>query len=254
MVIQARNMVEVKKLEVLRIAALPLGTKLELKGAITSSPIQGTFQDACKVAWKRRPDLHAARMGIRVADKQIDALRASLMPKLFGFFNWGWEKPSSKSFIAGAGAGYWNGGLSLSVPVFDGGATHARLLKAHATRRQAEFRLEDLREEIALELRRALLNLSDAAEAVAAQSKNLKLAREGRRLAKVGYVNGVNTQLDVLEADNAYVRAKFGRLQAIFGHIMAKVTLQKAMGVSRVLLAAPRPRNLAKKTKPPGKK
>jgi hypothetical protein len=137
--------------------------------------------------------------------------------------------------VAGAGAGYWNGGISLSVPVFDGGATHGQLLKAYASRRAAKYRYEDLVEQISLDIRKALLNLSDASKAVETSRKGLDLALEGRRLAKVGYENGVNTQLDVLEADNALVQAKFGHLQAIFGHIMAREALYKAMGVAGLL-------------------
>ncbi|MHC4599249.1 MAG: TolC family protein, partial [Planctomycetota bacterium] len=178
LVIQAGNRLKVTRLEVLRIAALPLDMPLRLSGAIASRPIPVEFEEVYRAAWKYRPDLAAAAMSIRAQDRQIAALRASLMPKLYGFFNWGWEKPSSKSFIAGAGAGYWNGGVSLDVPVFDGGATHARLMKAYASRRQARFRLEDLREEIALEIRKALLNLDDAAKAVESATKNLRLAQE----------------------------------------------------------------------------
>jgi outer membrane protein TolC len=253
LVIQAENALKVKRLEVLRVAALPLDMPMNLSGAIISRPLKVEFNDAYRAAWKNRPDLAAAALGIRAQDRQISALRAGLMPKLYGFFNWGWEKPSGKSFIAGAGAGYWNGGLTLSVPVFDGGATHARLMKAHATRRQAQFRLEDLREEIALEIRKALLNLDDAAKAVESATKNLRLAQEGQRLARVGYENGVNTQLDVLEADNAYVRAMFGRLQALFGHIMAREALRRAMGIAR-WLAVRRPQAPPKKKAPPEKK
>jgi len=230
--IQARNLLEIKKLNLARVAGLPLDVKLRPRGSISSSPFEVDYDTALEMARLFRPDLEVGRLGVLAVEKQIDVLRAGLMPKLYGFFNWGWERPSSKSFVAGAGAGYWNGGVSLSVPVFDGGATHSQLLKAYASRRQARYRLEDMVEEVALEIRKAVLNLSDATKAVEASQEGLRLAREGRRLAKVGYENGVNTQLDVLDADNALVQAKFGYLQAIFGHIMAREALRRAMGWS----------------------
>lgn len=233
--IQAKNTLVVKKLSVLRLAGLPLDTEIRLEGAIASGPLEAGYDQVWEGAERFRPDLAAARAGLLAAEKGIAATRAQLMPKIYGFFNWGWQKPSSKSFVAGAGAGYWNGGLSLSVPIFDGGAVHGQLLKAYAARRQAQYRLQDLQEEIALEIRKSLINIEDAAKAVEASRKGLKLAEEGRRLAKVGYENGINAQLDVLEADNALVKAKFGFLQAVFGHILARESLRRAMGVVRLV-------------------
>ncbi|MHC5038747.1 MAG: TolC family protein [Planctomycetota bacterium] len=254
LVIQAENLVKVKTLNLLRITTLPLGSRVRLDGEIKSKPVKTDFSEALRMAAKNRPDLKSAYLFTLAQEKQIDILRAQLMPKLYGFFNWGWEKPSSKSFIAGGGEGYWNGGISLSVPLFDGGATHGQLLKAYAGRRQAKYRFLDLQEKISLEIRKAILNLADAAQAVEAQAKNLRLAKEGRRLAQVGYENGVNTQLDLLDADNALVRAKFGHLQAIFGHIIAREALRQAVGVASMGEELPEPWGWAKPKTPREKK
>ncbi len=233
--IQARNQTALKKLGLLRLVGLPLDKDVELDGTLFSPPGSLPYDKAWSVARRLRTDLYASHLGVEAMKSQVRSIRGQLLPKLYAYFNWGWEKPSGKSFIAGGGAGYWNGGLSLSLPLFDGGAAHGRLLKAHASLRQAQFRLEDLREEIGLEIRKAILNLADAAEGVKMSQKNLRLAREGQRLAKVGYANGVNTQLDVLEADNQLAMAKYGMIQAFFGHTLAREALNRAMGAVRLL-------------------
>jgi len=118
-------------------------------------------------------------------------------------------KPSSKSFVAGAGGEYWNAGLSLSFPVFDGFATQARIAKARAMLTQSQGTAGDLLDEVLVEVRKSFLNIRDAEKFVEAADEGLKLAEEGRRLAQVGYENGLSTQLDLLEADSSLTLARY---------------------------------------------
>jgi len=76
-----------------------------------------------------------------------------------------------------------------------------------------------------------LLVAENAAEFVESQRLNLTRAEEGSRLAEVGYREGINTQVEVIDAESALTKAKSLYYQAIYSHLIAKLDLQKAMGI-----------------------
>jgi len=80
------------------------------------------------------------------------------------------------------------------------------------------------------ELTKALLSIEDAEEFVASQRLNLTRAEEGSRLADVGYREGINTQVEIIDAQAALTKARAFYYQAVYSHIVAKLDLQKAMG------------------------
>jgi outer membrane protein len=55
-------------------------------------------------------------------------------------------------------------------------------------------------------------------------------AEEGLRLAEVGYQQGINTQVELIDAQTALTTARVNYYQAIYSHVVAKLALQRAMG------------------------
>ena len=60
--------------------------------------------------------------------------------------------------------------------------------------------------------------------------QSFQLAKEGLRLAEVGYREGTNTQVEMIDAQAALTTARANHYQAIYSHIIAKLDFQKAMG------------------------
>jgi outer membrane protein TolC len=59
---------------------------------------------------------------------------------------------------------------------------------------------------------------------------NLAQAQEGLRLAEVGYKSGVRTEVEVMDARTALTRTQMVHGQALYGHMMARLSLTHAMG------------------------
>ena len=74
------------------------------------------------------------------------------------------------------------------------------------------------------------MSIENAEEFADSQRLNLTRAEEGSRLADVGYKEGINTQVEVIDAQAALTKAKALYYQAVYSHIIAKLDLQKAMG------------------------
>jgi hypothetical protein len=65
---------------------------------------------------------------------------------------------------------------------------------------------------------------------VQSQQLNVTRAREGLRLADVGYQQGINTQVEVIDAQSALTTARVNYLRAIYQHVVARLAVERAMG------------------------
>jgi outer membrane protein TolC len=88
----------------------------------------------------------------------------------------------------------------------------------------------DLEETALNELTQTLLSMRNAEEFVQSQQMNLKRATEGLRLAEVGYEQGINTQVELIDARAALTTARVNYYRAIHQHVEAKLAVRRAMG------------------------
>lgn len=72
--------------------------------------------------------------------------------------------------------------------------------------------------------------MENAEEFVQSQRLNLKRATEGLRLAEVGYEQGINTQVEMIDAQAALTTARVNYYEAIYRHVAAKLAVHRAMG------------------------
>lgn len=125
---------------------------------------------------------------------------------------------------------YASVGVRLNVPIFDG------LLKANRIRRtklaleQVENQIQHLENSIDLELNQTQINLQNSLQSLAAQEENMKLAQEVFRVTKIKYQQGVGSNLEVIEAENAFKEAETNYFNALYEALVARISYQKATG------------------------
>ena len=105
------------------------------------------------------------------------------------------------------------------------------MIQERAKLRQLEIGLQDAEERATSQIRQAVLSLATAAEFARSQSQNLETAKEALRLVEAGRREGQNSALDVIDARQALTTASANYYQSLFSHAMARVALQKAMGL-----------------------
>jgi outer membrane protein TolC len=124
----------------------------------------------------------------------------------------------------------WHAGVMASLPIFDGFTREGDIVAQRARVKQAQVDLIDAEETALFEITKGQLSIQNAEEFVQSQRLNLNRAQEGLRLAEVGYKEGTNTQVEMIDAQAALTTARVNYYQAIYSHIIAKLFLQKAMG------------------------
>ena len=127
-------------------------------------------------------------------------------------------------------------GVSLRIPVFDGGRRDARRAESASEFRQQSIRTADLRDQIELDVRTAIDSLHSADAQVQAAEVGLTLAEQEVAQAERRYKAGVTNSVEVTDAQTRLARARDNRINALYNYNLARIDLGTATGAIRSML------------------
>ncbi len=230
--IKARNSVEVAGLGLKTILGIDLDTPLEVKGELAATPLDTATEGVIEEALARRPELRQLDYQRRMAGEMLKIARGAALPTLAigGAYNF-WS--DALNFRKGSWQNYYAINLSLSLPIFNGFESRARVGQSKAMIRELEWTRKGLSDMIAFEVRQAVLNDTQARDTLLSQEKNVEQAREAVRIAELNYAEGLATNLDVSTAQMALSQARTNYSQALYDCVISQAQLEKAVGRSR---------------------
>jgi len=120
--------------------------------------------------------------------------------------------------------------LLLSIPIFDGGQREGRISESRSLVRQEAIRTRDLRYQIALEVRDAMLTLESTQQQVAVAQKGLRLSLKELDLARQRFAVGVATNIEVTSAQTSVAQARDNLIEGLFNFNASRVNLARAQG------------------------
>jgi len=220
------------QLELLRAMNLSLETEVRLTDRLEYVAADAAaLEQARAEALKQRPDLKAQQERERNARLSAGAVKMERLPSLAAFGDYG-------SIGSGLGSALPTRtyGVSLRVPIFDGGRRDARRAEAASQYRAETVRTRDLKQQIELDVRVALDALASAEQQVEVAKEGLALAESELTQARRRYQSGVATSLEVTDAQTRLVRARDNRTAALFNHNLARIDLAQATGTIRRIL------------------
>jgi len=120
--------------------------------------------------------------------------------------------------------------LSLSVPLFNGFRTSARVQQAQIDITRIDRQIAMLSENILMEVENNRLRVQEAQQRVNAQSESVVQAEKTLDIAKVRFRNGLSTQVELNDAETALARTRLSQLNAVYDFLVAKADYEKAIG------------------------
>jgi outer membrane protein TolC len=121
---------------------------------------------------------------------------------------------------------------TLTVPIFQGGRVHGKVLEADALLRQRKSELEDLRARIEYEVRMSFLDLKASGEQVQVAQSAADLAREQMKQAQDRFAAGVVNSIEVVQAQEAVATAEENYISSLYTYNLAKASLVRALGLA----------------------
>jgi outer membrane protein len=124
----------------------------------------------------------------------------------------------------------YNVGVQLSLPVFDGLRRQARIEEQTLVSRELDVRRRDLRQQVAVEVRSAMLDLSSAREQVGATRERLRFAEQEVEQARERFRAGVSGNADVITAQLSLNAARTQLIDALTAYQTARIAFARAEG------------------------
>ncbi len=178
---------------------------------------------------ERRPDIRAAEYRLRAANANIGAARAAFFPRITLTANAGYLS-SDLDGLFSVGNKVWSFVPQLQVPLFDGGRNRANLKLAEVRRDQDVARYEKSIQVAFREVADQLVANGPLTRQLAAQrrlreatARSLALATDRYRQGLDSYLNLLDSQRSLYQADNALIET---RLQLM----VSQVELFRALG------------------------
>jgi outer membrane protein TolC len=227
--IKAKNNYESALLGLKTILGIDINTPIELKGKLEYEPFEIDLEQCMEIALENRPELIQLNYQEKIGEQMLKLAKVYNFPTLsiVGNYNiWGNELSLDKD----KWQNYYNINLVLSIPIFSGFLTSAKIGQSKAFLKEIKLNKKALIENIKLEVRQAILKIKEAKETLESQEKNVEQAMESVRIAELNYSEGLATSLDVSSAQVALTQAKTNYTQALFDYAVALAQIEKAIG------------------------
>jgi outer membrane protein TolC len=207
--------------------------RLPVKGELRFEAARLPAEVSWQTLYERRQDYQALQNEVAAAEKALAAARGEYWPQLNlrGTYGGRWaagdpvEQPgASDSEDVGSI------GLQMELPLFTGGEISARTNRARAEQNALQERLRELK----LQIRMEVQNARDAIKADINQVQTTKAAiaeaKEALDIEQLKYDLGKGTIVDVLDAQDALLRAQTNLARALAAYNTDLARLELAQG------------------------
>lgn len=171
------------------------------------------------------PDVALAIAQVNQSKAAVNEAKAGFLPKLTAAANYGrsGESPSASSDTYALG-------LSVTLPIWEGGLKQAQLHAAQSKLKENEVLLEDVKTQNQAKIKEARNNVEEARALLMARTKQLKYAEHQWMVAATRFKSGLGSQLEMSQAQatRALALDEQHEAQAIF--LTAKVNLAHVLG------------------------
>ncbi|HXJ96226.1 MAG TPA: TolC family protein [Terriglobia bacterium] len=119
---------------------------------------------------------------------------------------------------------------TVDVPLVTSGRIHADTVKADLELKKINQQRQDLRNQIALEVKTAMAQLESARHEVDVANEGVKLAQEEVNQARDRFAAGVANNIEVVTAQDALERANDNQISALYSYNQSRADLARATG------------------------
>jgi outer membrane protein len=162
---------------------------------------------------------------IRASEHDKRAASGSRLPSLKFEGNWAYTGTSSTTGIP-----TYNYAVQATMPLFTSGKIHAEIVRADLGIQKLLQQQADLRNQIALEVKTALINLDSARNEVRVANLGVQLSKEEVDQARDRFKAGVANNIEVIQAQDSLARANDNQIAALYRFNQARADLARSVG------------------------
>ena len=191
-----------------------------------------TEDEAVSLAMETMPDLRMSDYDIRLAEKSVDLARGNYFPSISANANVGM---GILSFDGDGNSRWYNTpteslGVSMSIPIYNRGATRANVKKSQIALEQAQLDYEQSALSVRQTVVQAYRNVVSAFNAYKVSQLKEDAYGKSFNAYNTQYQHGVITTVELLQQQNNYLNALNSYIQNKYSLLMKRKILDVYMG------------------------
>ena len=230
--LKANNAVAIGYMGLKMLMGMPVKDSLVLTEAINEKDLTGDVLVENEFQYALRKDFQYLTTLKKLSEYNVKRYQLSNLPTVS--VSGAYTKNAQRSKFDFFEGGNWFTtsfvNLNVSLPIFNGGATMARIRRTKIELEQVTNQMEAMKNNIDNEITQAKLNYISSVATVQFQKKNMQLAEtvyaQTRKKFETG--TGSNTEISASQAD--LVAAQNNYMNALYSALIAKVDFLKATG------------------------
>ena len=229
---KATNGLVLAKMLLCKECGLPLDSKITLADEnLDAIPVQEMSPVISEEeVYAARPEIRSLDLAKKIYDKKVAVVRADGLPTVAVMANYAVTNPNVFNGFQNKFGGFFSAGVVVNVPIFHGTEAIQKTKKAKAEAALTQYRLDDAKEMISLQVAQLRQQEEEALEKLTAAESNLESAEENLRVATAGWNEGMIASNVVLQAQTAWLQAHSEYIETGVELQMCSVNLAKAEG------------------------
>lgn len=207
---------------------VPAETEIELTETLAQMLEEPAFESPLlqSFALEQNIDYQLMNYQEKMSAKMVDLQKTHSLPTLTGFYSFTHKllKPDFDMSPANIV------GLKMNIPVFSSGLRNAQLRQAQIDLETARNNKALLADQLQIQEKQLRFNLTNALENYTNQKNNVEVSRRVYASLNLKYTQGLISSLDLITADNNYLRAETDYISAVLQVLQARTELEKIYG------------------------
>lgn len=229
---KATNGLALAKMLLCKECGLPLDSEITLADetldAIPVPQMSPVISD--EEVYAARPEIRSLDLAKKIYDEKVAVVRADGLPTVAVMANYAVTNPNVFNGFQNKFGGFFSAGVLVNVPIFHGTEAIQKTRKAKAEAALTQYRLDDAKEMISLQVAQLRQQEGEALEKLTMAESNLENAEENLRVATAGWNEGMIASNVVLQAQTAWLQAHSEYIETGVELQMCSVNLAKAEG------------------------
>lgn len=226
--------IAIKRAELQLTILLSLSQSIRIVPDITLAHYESTMYDnvmRIDTTLANNPDLRLLDIQTKQLDNALTIQKMAWYPTLALTANYNWTSMSNGSPLKNF---RWNPysivGLTLSVPLFEGGQRYTRIKQARIQLDEMKWQRENLERSVRMQTDLALENIHLNVQQIASSAESMRQAEKAHDIVKQSFEIGSASYLDLRDSELALTQSRLAYNQSIYNYLVANAELELLLG------------------------
>ena len=176
-------------------------------------------------------DLKMLDIQTQTLNDALDIQQMAWFPTVAFTANYNWTSMSDGNMFKNfRWSPYSTVGLSLSLPIFQGGQRYYKIKQAKIQVDEMKFQRENLERSINMQVDLAIDNINKNVKQIASSAENVKQADKAHDIIEKSFKIGAASYLDLRDSELALTRSRLAYYQSIYNYLVANNDLELLLG------------------------